>query len=873
MLTHLRSFLCAALLLTLLTGRPADAQCGRQWVAGPNGIPAGYVNCMVSWDPDGSGAQPPLLVVAGSFSAAADIPASNIATWDGQTWHALGAGLNSTVYCIAVFNGELYAGGSFTGSASTPLHYIAKWTGSAWQDVAFGTDGVVYTLFPNGSELLVGGAFRHVEGTFFPFAHLARFSAGNWNGFVNAPSSTVYSVVVSGGQPLIMAEANSSGPFASSAIERYDGSTWQPVTTIDEGGPLCVSGTSVFFSGRRTQNCNDPHHYSSEFSIYRYAAGVITTSYANHFASSFVPYNGGLYAVGERIRYCYDGITDTGKTGWIGAWNGSTWNDALGTADRPDGGTLAVHAGQLYVGGSFTHLGQVQANSIALLGASTGGPWTPLVPGFNAIARCAATVNGAEYVGGDFTRAGSVPAAYAAKYTGSAWVALGAFDAPVTSLGSYSANPLQLASLIVSGMFTHSGSTAFAHILTFNPVTLAYTPLGTGLDDSARAILPFNTSFNHADLIVGGDFSFAGGVSAPHIARWNGASWISAPFGTGMNNSVLALAAFNSQVVAGGSFTTAGGISHSYIARWDGSAWQSLGSGLNGPVRALAVFNSQLIAGGDFTLSGGTAVSHIAAWNGTSWSAIGPGLDGIVYSLTVTPTDLFAGGTFTNAGSTQVRHVARWDGALWNPVGYDGANLGAGTDDAVLGLANTNGELIAAGAFARACSQSSPFVARAPVPGTPLFTQQPTAGSACAGSTATFFTSLDPGGWFVGASFAWYHDGVHLANGPSANGTTYAQTDQSTLLISAITSSAAGGYWCTATTDCGQVVSSITAQLTVGGATCCAADFNSDGVLSVQDIFDFLSAWFAGALSADFNGGGLSIQDIFDFLAAWFVGC
>jgi hypothetical protein len=54
----------------------------------------------------------------------------------------------------------------------------------------------------------------------------------------------------------------------------------------------------------------------------------------------------------------------------------------------------------------------------------------------------------------------------------------------------------------------------------------------------------------------------------------------------------------------------------------------------------------------------------------------------------------------------------------------------------------------------------------------------------------------------------------------------------------------------------------------------CAADFNGDGALSVQDIFDFLSAWFAGTPSADFNGvGGLSVQDIFDFLSAWFAGC
>ncbi len=54
----------------------------------------------------------------------------------------------------------------------------------------------------------------------------------------------------------------------------------------------------------------------------------------------------------------------------------------------------------------------------------------------------------------------------------------------------------------------------------------------------------------------------------------------------------------------------------------------------------------------------------------------------------------------------------------------------------------------------------------------------------------------------------------------------------------------------------------------------CPADYNGDGVVSVQDIFDFLAGWFAGDARADFNGaGGISVQDIFDFLSAWFAGC
>ncbi len=54
---------------------------------------------------------------------------------------------------------------------------------------------------------------------------------------------------------------------------------------------------------------------------------------------------------------------------------------------------------------------------------------------------------------------------------------------------------------------------------------------------------------------------------------------------------------------------------------------------------------------------------------------------------------------------------------------------------------------------------------------------------------------------------------------------------------------------------------------------CCKADFNHTSGIAVQDIFDFLNAWFASSAAADFNGGGLDVQDIFDFINAWLAGC
>jgi len=54
----------------------------------------------------------------------------------------------------------------------------------------------------------------------------------------------------------------------------------------------------------------------------------------------------------------------------------------------------------------------------------------------------------------------------------------------------------------------------------------------------------------------------------------------------------------------------------------------------------------------------------------------------------------------------------------------------------------------------------------------------------------------------------------------------------------------------------------------------CTADFNGDGAVSVQDLFDFLAAFFEPLPSADVNGNGqVTVDDLFFFLQAWFGGC
>lgn len=54
----------------------------------------------------------------------------------------------------------------------------------------------------------------------------------------------------------------------------------------------------------------------------------------------------------------------------------------------------------------------------------------------------------------------------------------------------------------------------------------------------------------------------------------------------------------------------------------------------------------------------------------------------------------------------------------------------------------------------------------------------------------------------------------------------------------------------------------------------CPADFNQSGTVTVQDVFDFLAAFFSNGPGSDFNqSGGVTVQDIFDYLTAYFTPC
>jgi hypothetical protein len=95
------------------------------------------------------------LFVAGHFETAGHVEAANVARWNGKQWSALGAGVTgdptSWAYALRIFDegsGDgpaLYVGGFFDTAGAVPARSIARWDGESWSALGSGLDGAVGT--------------------------------------------------------------------------------------------------------------------------------------------------------------------------------------------------------------------------------------------------------------------------------------------------------------------------------------------------------------------------------------------------------------------------------------------------------------------------------------------------------------------------------------------------------------------------------------------------------------------------------------------------------------------------------------------------------------------------------------------------------
>jgi hypothetical protein len=681
-------------------GAPANSIAkweGNTWSPVGDGMAAQYsptVYALAEFDDDDAGPNLPALYAGGYFTTAGGITANNVAKWDGTAWSALESGTNRSVYALAVFDPDgsgpqpsvLVAGGAFWQVADLPANRVAQWTGSTWSSLGAGANDyvdalAVYDMDGDGPALPVlvaGGWFTFAGGS--SANHVARWNGASWAAFGSGTNDIVQALAAydpdAGGplNPLLVAGGlfTTAGGTDASRVAQWNGSSW---SALASGADDTVYALAAFDS--------DGPGPGTPVLL---AAGSYTTM-------------GGMPA--DRVA----------------AWDGATWqpfgsyssngtnNGILSLATFDDDGS-GPHSPALYVGGSFTRVGDTQANYIAKW---DGLEWSSLSSGvgdsqfgWGVYALCSYDPDDGGpapaklIAGGDFSTAGGISAYGIAQWNGASWSALGAgvdgMVAAVTSFDSDGPGPA-LPVLVAAGYFHTAGGVSAKHIAKWNGSS--WSALGTGFDDvlvipEVLAVAVYDSDGDGPlppQLYAGGFFSSAGGAPVHGIAKWDGSTWSEVGGGLGGSawSAAFAFAAFDDDgdgpnlpalYVGGGYFSTAGGVPAENIAKWDGTNWSALGEGLNFEVWDLAVFDDDgpgprppaLYAAGYFTMSGNTLINHLARWNGTSWESVGGSTNGDLEALAVFDDDdagphlpaLFAGGLFTSAGNHASANIAAW---------------------------------------------------------------------------------------------------------------------------------------------------------------------------------------------------------------------
>lgn len=158
----------------------------------------------------------------------------------------------------------------------------------------------------------------------------------------------------------------------------------------------------------------------------------------------------------------------------------------------------------------------------------------------------------------------------------------------------------------------------------------------------------------------------------------------------------------------------------------------------------------------------------------------------------------------------------------------------------------------------------------------PQITEHPQTGRSCPSAPTTFSVTAtsDPAPsyrwqWRPTGTSTWTDLGVGVNPASGTSRLTAQGVNTATLSVQSLAILPGSDHF-----RCVVGVSECEASSDSATFTICPADHNCSGSLTVQDLFSFLAAWFAGEDTGDFDHSGTaSVQDIFSFLAAWFSGC
>ncbi len=228
------------------------------------------------------------LYVGGAFTTACgnaactsnNISVNHVVRWSASNWTALGNGVDGTVRALALSGSTLYVGGSFSGTCADAgcgsdnlnANNIATWNGNSWPALGNGVNGPVLALAASGSNVFVGGSFTQACGNAgctsgnVAVNYIAQWNGSNWSALGNGVNSSVNALALSGGLVYVggsfdgaCTDPACNGSNSINHIATWNGTSWTAVGNGVNGAvnALAPSGTSVYIGGQFVQACGN----------------------------------------------------------------------------------------------------------------------------------------------------------------------------------------------------------------------------------------------------------------------------------------------------------------------------------------------------------------------------------------------------------------------------------------------------------------------------------------------------------------------------------------------------------------------------------------------------------------------------------------
>ncbi|MFC1572050.1 FlgD immunoglobulin-like domain containing protein [Candidatus Eisenbacteria bacterium] len=599
------------------------------------------------------------------------------------------------VKVLLVYENELIVAGEFdTAGGGVEASNIARWNGVSWSPLGLGITGKVHAAVVYNGDLIVGGTFTEAGGQ--PADFVARWDGADWNPLGDGTDYYVEALEVFDGKLIVGGRFETAGGDTVKHIAAWNGSSWSDLGggVNDVVWSLTLYNGDLIVGGQFNTAGEVPALQIARWDNTQWHAlgGGVTDTYNGVYAMTT---HGDDLVIGGAFTH-----VDNQTARRVARWNGSSWmsvgnGDENGVDDRVR--ALVSLDGDLYVGGEFDDAGSVSCHKIARW---DGSSWHTLQTGLGHFVYCLRAIGGQLHLGGSFgqsheTDQGRYMLNQVCRWDGETWQGFGhGVHSDIYSFAVYEGD------LIIGGQFDWAGSPNCRGIARWDGSHWH------AMGDRSLLIVDALEVFQGA-LFAGGSFN-DGGPGPDYILRWDGNSWVALHIeGDQPDNWVASLKVYGDSLIVGGRFDRVGTDYHNCIVIWDGSEWHPMGNGFGGyhsrRVWDMVIYDGELIAGGHFNNDG---LNNIAAWNGSEWNPLGDGMNDRVRALEVFQGDLIAGGNFTTAGTQYADRVARWDGDAWD-------EMGGGMNDNVAALEIYNGTLLAGGSFTEAgTSPDADYIAR-----------------------------------------------------------------------------------------------------------------------------------------------------------------